>query len=467
MILRNGRIAGSDGSPVDLRIVDGIIVEIATIDEPGVDLDGRWVVPGLWDQHVHFSQWAMSRQRVDVSAASSAADAARLIAAAPRPPAGIVLVGVGFRDGLWPDIPTLDVLDEAVPDVPVVLISGDLHSCWINSRAGERFGFPGPLLRELDCFDVVAALDDVPPEVLDGWAADAGRAAAARGVVGIVDLEMSWGFDTWLRRMTAGFDSLRVRAGVYPMYLDRAIAAGYRTGDRVADLLEVGPFKIITDGSLNTRTAYCADPYPGLGADRGLLTVEPDALLDWMRRAADFTPAVHAIGDEANRLALDAFESLGVGGRIEHAQLLRWDDLARFASLGVAASVQPEHAMDDRDVADRFWAGRTDRAFPLRSLLASGATLLLGSDAPVAPLDPWVSMAAAVGRSRGREAWHPEQCIDVGDALAASVETAVGVGSVADLAVVELDPFTATEDELRGMPVAATYLAGRPTHSSL
>ncbi|MEQ1735823.1 MAG: amidohydrolase family protein, partial [Rhodoglobus sp.] len=297
--------------------------------------------------------------------------------------------------------------------------------------------------------------------------ADAGRAAAERGVVGIVDLEMTWGFDAWLRRLAGGFDSLRVRAGVYPQYLDRAIAAGYRTGTVLADLLEVGPFKIITDGSLNTRTAFCIDPYPGLGDDRGLLTVEPDELIDWMRRAADFTPAVHAIGDDANRLALDAFEALGLSGRIEHAQLVTWDDVSRFARLGVAASVQPEHAMDDRDVADRFWAGRTDRAFALASLLTAGVELLFGSDAPVAPLDPWVTIAAAVGRGRGREPWHPEQRIGVADALAASVQSAVAEGSVADLAVIEFDPLIASEEQLRTMPVAATYLAGRPTHSTL
>nr|HPM50864.1 amidohydrolase family protein [Rhodoglobus sp.] len=294
MILRNGRLGGDT---VDLRLVDGVIVEIGTIDEPGLDLGGRWVIPGLWDQHVHFSQWAMSRQRVDVSSATSAAEAAALAAAAPRPPAGLVLVGVGYRDGLWPDEPSLEVLDAAIPDVPVVLISGDLHSCWLNSAAATRFGVTGPLLREEDCFAVVAALDDVPTEVLDGWVADAGRAAAARGVVGVVDLEMTWNTDNWLRRMAAGIDTLRVRSGIYPQFLDRAIAAGYRTGTELGPLLHVGPFKIITDGSLNTRTAFCVDPYPGMGDYRGLLTVQPHDLVEWLARAGAFTPAVHAIGD--------------------------------------------------------------------------------------------------------------------------------------------------------------------------
>lgn len=242
------------------------------------------------------------------------------------------------------------------------------------------------------------------------------------------------------------------------------------TGERVSPLLTVGPYKVITDGSLNTRTAYCYDEYPGLEGQpdsRGMLTVPPHELIPLMRRASDagIMPTVHAIGDHANTLVLDAFEQLGITGRLEHAQLLAQADVARFAALGVVASVQPEHAMDDRDVADRHWAGRTDRAFMLRSLLDAGAELLLGSDAPVAALDPWVTIAAAVGRTRdGREPWHPEQAITTGQAIAASVRTSVAVGERADIAILDADPWVATPDELRIMPVAGTLLGGRFTH---
>jgi len=126
--------------------------------------------------------------------------------------------------------------------------------------------------------------------------------------------------------------------------------------------------------------------------------------------------------------------------------------------------------MDDRDIADRYWSGRTDRAFALRSLLDAGAELILGSDAPVAPLDPWVTVAAAVGRTRdGREPWHPEQRITIAQAIAAStngVQT-VARGNVADLAILDIDPLAATPDQLRAMPVAATLLAGYFTHNEL
>jgi predicted amidohydrolase YtcJ len=184
--------------------------------------------------------------------------------------------------------------------------------------------------------------------------------------------------------------------------------------------------------------------------------------------AAGIEPDVHAIGDHANTLVLDAFEAVRTGGRLEHAQLLATSDYPRFAELGVVASVQPEHAMDDRDVADHYWAGRTDRAFALRSLLDAGAELSFGSDAPVAPLDPWITMAAAVGRSRdGREPWHPEQRITNAEALAASTRSTVAVGQVADLVVTELDPLAVDHEHLRSMPVAATLLAGDFTYNGL
>ncbi|MDO9395447.1 MAG: amidohydrolase family protein [Herbiconiux sp.] len=505
-VLHDGRLPGGDGGLVDVTIVDGVVAGIhpsgsapttsGSPDAPGtVDLDGRWVIPGLWDNHVHFSQWAAVSRRLDVSAGTSAAHTAALVAAAVAVPVaaadaggvrGEMLVGYGFRDGLWADEPSARLLDEAAGERPVVLVSGDLHCCWLNTAALAQVGLaghPSGVLREEEAFAVHRALDDVPDETLDAWALEAARAAAARGVVGIVDLEMAWNHGTWSRRLAAGHDLLRVEFGVYPQHLERAIAEGLSTGlpvgaDEAGALVHVGPLKAITDGSLNTRTAYCFDPYPGLeGHDDayGLLTLPPSELLPLLSRgvAAGFTPAVHAIGDHANRLALDVFEALGCGGSLEHAQLVSESDLARFAANGVVASVQPEHAMDDRDVADRFWHGRTGRSFALASLLAAGARLALGSDAPVAPLDPWVTMSAAVGRTRdGRAPWHPEQCIPAEAALAAStrprgLDHRIRVGDVADLVVTGLNPLASAPDELRTMPVALTLLAGRPTHSAL
>lgn len=485
MILRGAR---TGAKVVDVRIENGLIAEIGSIaargdavhdvaahDNESVELDGRWLVPGLWDNHVHFTQWALQSQRLDVSSATSAAETAGLIATAIRPGFAIPFIAVGFRDGLWPDAPNLEVLD-AASSGPIVVVSGDLHAVWLNSAALRLYGHPEGeigkigetgLIRESAAFRILGLIDSVPDAQLDAWVDVAARAAAARGVVGIVDYEMAWNLENWTRRQAAGTTSLRVEIGVYPEHLDRAIVQGLRTGDRLGELLTMGNFKILIDGSLNTRTAYCWDAYAGAPGEYGMLTVPEDRLVELLRRAsvAGIEPAVHAIGDHANTIALDAFEAVGCRGRVEHAQFLSTADLPRFAALGVAASVQPDHAMDDRDVAERFWPDRTDRAFPLRSLADAGATVLFGSDAPVSPLDPWVTLAAAVGRARdGREPWHPEQAISAPEAIAASTRSTIAVGQPADLVVVERDPLAATTDELRTMPVVATMLGGRFTH---
>jgi predicted amidohydrolase YtcJ len=471
MLLRNLRISGTSGEPVDILPINGVIASIAPAGGStlGRDFGGLWVSPGLWDNHVHFSQAALVQQRLDVSTASSARDTAAMVAralesASPEP---TPFVGYGFRDAMWTDAPSVELLDGAAGSRPVVIVSGDLHAVWLNSAAlalHGHAGHPTGLLREDAAFEVTKRIGTIADEVLDRWADAAAHAAASRGVVGIVDFEMDWNLETWSRRIAAGSRSLRVEFGVYAQHLDRAIEAGLRTGDRVGDLLTVGPFKVLTDGSLNTRTAYCYDEYPGQeGAveSRGMLTVPPHELLPLLRKAVDagLTPAVHAIGDHANSLALDAFAELGSGGSIEHAQLLAEKDVPRFAALGVTASVQPDHALDDRDVAEHHWAGRTGRAFALRSLLDAGAELALGSDAPVSPLDPWATAAAAVTRTRGgREPWHPEQRITTAEALAASTRSTVAVGQPADLVLTETDPLAA--DDLRAVSVAATLLAG-------
>ena len=465
---------------VDVRVDGGLITEIGPAlgsDPDRRDFGGRWVSPGLWDHHVHFTQWALTSQRIDLSLAASAKEAADIVAGArgststSEPSTGII-VGANFRDAVWPDAPSVDLLDAATHGIPTVLVSADLHAVWLNTAALQRYGHAGHptgLLKEDDAFAIHRGLDAVSDETVDSWARAAADAAARRGVVGIVDLEMAWNLGVWQRRIASGHDALRVEFTVYTHDLDRAISEGLRTGDAHGELLTMGRYKVLTDGSLNTRTAYTWEPYAD--GTHGVLTVPPEALLANLRRAveAGILPDVHAIGDHANTVALDAFQQLASlpsyrGGRIEHAQLLVESDYPRFAELGVEVSVQPEHAMDDREASERFWAGRTDRLYAFRDLLDAGATLLFGSDAPVSPLDPWLGIAAAVSRERdGREPWHPEQRITRAEALAASTRTTVAVGQPADLVITDLDPLAASGDELRGMPVAATLLGGRFT----
>ena len=181
--------------------------------------------------------------------------------------------------------------------------------------------------------------------------------------------------------------------------------------------------------------------------------------------------ATHAIGDAAVGAALDAYAATGARGSIEHAQLVTRADVRRLAELGLRASVQPAHLLDDRDLTELIWPGRAERCFAFRWMLDDGAALVLGSDAPVSPLDPWLSIAAAVHRSRRRPgAVGPEHALTAQEALAASVDgqPMVAGGSRDDLVLLDHDPLAVTDDPrsyLRGMSVALTVVAGEVVHS--
>lgn len=471
--LRNARIVGAD-APTTVHIRDGIIVAepIGTPDHD-IDLEGRWMMPGLWDQHVHFTQWAIVRRRLDVSSATSAAGAAHIVAARLRAEYDHEepLIGYGYRDALWDDEATAAVLDEVAPHRPVILLSGDMHACWVNTAAQRRFDLrTAGILREDEAFALQMMLDREAPGDEDVAFSSAAAAAASRGVVGIVDLEMAHNLDGWAYRMARGLRAFRVRSGFYPREFEARIDAGLRTGaviEGTEGLLTVGPLKLITDGSLNTRTAFCHDPYPGTD-HVGDLTINPEETRALLARAVEngFSVAVHAIGDAAVTHALDGFENTGARGSIEHAQMVRHQDLARFAQLGITASVQPEHLWDDRDATAKHWPDRADRCFPFASLHANGTTIALGSDAPVAPLDPWRAICAAVHRSSDeREPWNPAEALTREQALAASVDgRRLHPGASADLAILDEDPLTCDIDTLRTMPVAATAVGGTFTH---
>jgi len=233
--------------------------------------------------------------------------------------------------------------------------------------------------------------------------------------------------------------------------------------------------KAFMDGTLGSRTARLLD-------GTGVQITGSEELAELIRRAAahDLPLAVHAIGDRANRDALDAFEATradwapkGLRPRIEHAQCVHPDDQPRFAALGVTASVQFTHATSDRDVADRLWGERADHAYPYRSLRDGGAVLAGGSDAPIEALDPLAGLRAAVLRTDSdRPPWRPEQALALDDALAAFTTAPAWLeraeasrgrlapGLAADVVVLDRDPY----EDLAGARVAATMLDGDWIH---
>ena len=258
--------------------------------------------------------------------------------------------------------------------------------------------------------------------------------------------------------------------------LEELSALGLRSGFG-SELLRMGYLKGFMDGTLGSATALLLD-------GSGVEITSGAELADVMRRAADahWPVAVHAIGDAANRAALDAFEETrpawqpaGLRPRIEHAQLLAPEDLERFARIGVTASVQFSHAPSDRDLADRLWEGR-EGAYAYRSLLDAGAVLANGSDAPVEELDPLAGIVAGVTRTIDeRPGWRPEQAVSVEEALHATCVLPAWLeheehrrgtlrpGMLADLVVLDRDPVTCPPAELSDLRVLATMLAGRFT----
>ncbi|PLS29261.1 amidohydrolase [Bifidobacterium parmae] len=493
----NARVPGGD-ERVDLVVRDGKITAVGpSVARPDtdetIDATGLWVIPGLVDCHTHFTQWSKTLGRLDLIDAKSAAEAMAMLRAHldARRAAGTLdpdafVVGMRFRHSLWADDeqPTLAAIDAVTGEQPVALSSADMHCGWVNSAAARRLGVHADaktgLVGELEWFDAYTKFDKAPgaAEETDRLLREAEKDAAGKGVTSIRDYEMAENIDTWIARFAAGIDGLRVKAGVYPERLEAAIRAGWRTGKPLPGsrgLGEVGAMKLISDGSLNTRSAYCSTPYSGITpVTYGTLSYTPSQIARYMRLATEngFRIACHAIGDEANAIVLDAAELTHARGSIEHAQMLRREDIPRLAALGLEASVQPQHAMDDRDVIGRFWANPAGVPYAFRSLHAAGTRLRLGSDAPVAPLDPWMAISAAVfaTESSAREPFQPEQRLPLRVALAAS--TAVGRGYLrsgddADFVLLDADPYAMeTPESMRAMRshVAMTFLAGRRTY---
>ena len=229
-LIRNARLVPVAGvpvptaDPVDLRIVAGRVAEVAdrlvpTLDDEVFDAAGRWAIPGLWDHHVHMTQWADLATRLDLSGTTSAEEATARVArhvATLDPDDASLVSGYGHRTGSWTRLPTVAELDAVSGRHPVVLISGDAHHGWLNSAALALLGVAPrqATLDENDWFPVFARLGELPGAGLAQRLAirEAVRAAAALGVVGVTDLEFGGAYRDWPERCDQGVDSLRVRA---------------------------------------------------------------------------------------------------------------------------------------------------------------------------------------------------------------------------------------------------------------
>ncbi|MFN2469812.1 MAG: amidohydrolase [Gaiellaceae bacterium] len=508
MILENGIVRTLDPSlPATRalaiagnRIAGGIGTHETALASPDrVDLREQCVVPGFNDAHVHFPTWALARREVRLEDTRSLDEAiARVRDALGSVERGRWLRGRGWRSGDWAAgvEPSRQALDAVTGDVPTALLARDSHSLWLNSAALARAdgdleaaggvverdaaGEPTGVLRE----EAAWAFRDRFIEVGDDEYVEAMReglrVAAVRGVTAVHDKDGWLGAHRFFARLRRE-DALTLRvwqslpADRVGQLAELGLASGL--GD---DLFRVGYLKCFMDGTLGSRTARLLD-------GSGVEITSREELADIVRRAAraGWPVAVHAIGDRANRDALDAFEEtrsewapLGLRQRIEHAQLVSSEDLGRFAALGVAASVQFSHAPSDRELAEQFWGDRIEGAYAFRSLVDSGALVSNGSDAPIEELDPLAGIVAGVLRTLdGRPAWRPAQAVTVEQAFAATCLAPAWLAYderrrgklvpryLADLVVLDRDPFTCRPDELPAVSVVATMLGGRWIHN--
>ncbi|HEX5800024.1 MAG TPA: amidohydrolase, partial [Gaiellaceae bacterium] len=483
MILENGIIRTLDPAlPLSRalaiagdRVAGGVGVHETALASPDtVNLGGRCVLPAFTDSHVHFPTWSLAQRQVKLDGCGSLDEALARVREAQVPP-GRWLRGYGWRDGDWTPRtkPTKAALDEVTGETPAILISKDYHSVWLNSAALAAAD------GDLDVAGGVVERDerDEPTGVLreesawrfrdryvetteDEWveATRAGvRLANSRGVGAIHDKDGWLGSPGIFQRLRdEGSLSLRVWGSLPHEAVEHARGLALRSGFG-DEYLRIGYLKCFMDGTLGSQTAWLSD-------GSGVRITSGEELREIVRRGAEagWPVGVHAIGDGANREALDAFEAtrelwqpLGLRHRIEHAQCLTPEDVPRFAELGVACSVQFSHAPSDRDLAERLWADRLEGTYAFRTLLDSGALLANGSDAPVEELDPLGGIAAGVLRTiDGRPTWRPQEALTVQQALHAQIVAPAWLsgderrrgrllpGFLADLVVLDRDPLT-------------------------
>jgi predicted amidohydrolase YtcJ len=503
MILENGVVRTMDSSlPLARalaiaghRVVGGVGTHEDALPTPDVvDLGGRCVVPGFSDSHVHFPTWSLSQRDVGLDGAATLAEAIERVRAHPRH--GAWIRGTGWRSAEWEAQPTREALDEVTGATPAALWAKDYHSLWLNSAAlalargdldheggiveRDTAGDPTGVLREESAWQfrerfVTVAEDEWVDATCEGL-----RLAAARGVVAVHDKDGWLGAPRIFQRLSERKGlTLRVWQSVPHERLPELEALNLRSGIG-DDYLRIGYLKVFMDGTLGSQTAWMLD-------DSGVRITSGEELAEIVDRAAraGWPVGVHAIGDRANREALDAFEATrdvwaprGLRQRVEHAQCLAPEDVARFAEIGVACSVQFSHAPSDRDLADRYWGERADGAYAFRSLWDSGALIANGSDAPVEDLDPLAGIRAGVLRTiDDRPAWHPAETLTAEQALlAATVNPAWLAGDehrrgrllpgyLADLVVLNRDPLRCPPEELETVEVVATMVGGRWVHN--
>lgn len=469
---------------------------------------GGLVTPGFMDAHVHFLDGGFQLASVDLRDATSPDEFIRRLGAfaAERQP-GEWITGGDWDHERWPGapLPTRAWIDSVTPRNPVFVSRLDGHMGLANSLAlraagigpgtkdipggtivRDRNGVPTGVLKDEAMGPVYGSMPDPSDAQVDAALQRAMAHANANGVTAVASVSAGWAQVAGLRRARAK-DALSVRVALFP-----ALADWHRVADSVTangpgdDWLRLAGVKGFVDGSLGSGTALFFQPYADDPTTRGLM-VTPEESLRTQIGAADsagLQVVVHAIGERANALLLDIYDSVAQAHgprdrrfRVEHAQHLRAQDVPRFAALGVVASMQPYHAADDGRWAWKRLGDRVSDSYVFRSLLDAHAHLVFGSDWTVAPISPLLGIWAAVTRrtldGKNPDGWLPAQKISVEEALRAyTSENAWGVfaegsrgrlvpGDRADLVLLDEDLLTIPPATIDQVQVQATVVGGR------
>jgi hypothetical protein len=497
--VRDGRVEAVGGD-----------AEVDALAGPGtrvVDLRGRLVVPGFNDAHVHFLDGGFSLLSVDLRPARDEAEFARRLGEHARTlPAGRWIRNGNWDHEAWPSKrePTRALVDPVTPEHPVFVNRLDVHMALANSLAlrlagvtrdtpdvpggtivKDARGEPTGLLKD-KAMGLVSRVVPEPTREMNLVAARRALAEAARfGVTSVQDCSSIDALPTYMELRDRGELTARVYAWRPESSLPALRQGGVRPG-LGDDRLRLGAVKIFSDGSMGSSTAAFFAPYADEPGNTGLL-LHADGELSRLVEQADrdgFALAVHAIGDRANALVLDAFAAAAAANgprdrrfRIEHAQHLRLEEVPRFARQGVIASMQPYHVIDDGRWAGKRLGSRVTDSYIFRSLLDGGVRLAFGSDWNVAPLDPIAGIYAAVTRrtldGKHPEGWIQEQKISVEESLRAyTVSNAYAVfaeatrgmlrpGYRADLVLLDKDLFTIPPTEIEQTTVRVTVAGGQ------
>ena len=479
------------------------------------NMEGRVILPGLTDAHLHLKNYALSLQKIDCETYTKEECLRRVEERVKKAKTGEWILGHGWNQNVWGVWPTAPELDAIAPNNPVYLTAKSLHAAWANTAALKLANLTlqtsnpvnGQIQRD-DKGDATGVLLEtamelvsaIVPEPTISEIADAMEKAQSilwkMGLTGVHDFDRRDSFMALQQLRKQGRLKLRVLKNIPVELLDQVYQLGLSAGFG-DDWLRIGSVKVFMDGALGPHTAAMFQPYLGEEEqdNRGILNMDGEELFEYGRKAAQVGLAltVHAIGDRANHEVLNAYEQLrryeserhlpALRHRIEHVQVIHPDDAARLGQMNIIASMQPIHATSDMLMADTFWGERSRLAYALRTQLKYGARLALGSDAPVESPNPFLGLHAAVTRRRAdgspsADGWYPEQKLSMaeawegftlGPAYAAYMENRLGrlaPDYLADLIVVEKDPFACAPEDLLTMQSSATMVGGEWVYTS-